>query len=201
MTNPTQMARVSHPQVYQVAPTQGPNDPPKNTQQTTQPNPGNGLQTGDTLNISTVRTNVLQLEAQIAQFKLMEEQQLGNLLNSKLTELENAAASRRQVLNQSLNIVSEQRAQLPMYIENRSVEYSYMRQIEGQENAIMDVQNRLEAYLGQVRGRANTLLAQVNAEVTAGTGDVDNRIAALRKMIGEISASPLTRNLQANQLR
>ncbi|MBM3269217.1 MAG: hypothetical protein FJZ01_16370 [Candidatus Sericytochromatia bacterium] len=156
---------------------------------------------GDQLDITSIRARMFDLEAQIANLKLQEEQRLGKVLNDQLTYLEQTAAVQRATLNFSLAKASSQRAALPVFIEYQSIDYSYLKQIEGREQVFQRQIDRLDAYVSDMRVRSNSKLAQINAKALAGTTEIDHRITALRAMIGEISASPLTRDLLAERLR
>lgn len=156
---------------------------------------------GDQLDITGIRAQMFNLEAQIANLKLQEEQRLGTILNDQLSYLEQVAAVQRSTLNFSLAKTSSQRSALPVHIEYQSVDYSYLKQIEGREQFFQGQIDRLDAYVAGVRARSNSHLAQINARALAGTSEIDNRISSLRLMIGEISSSPLTKDLLAEQLR
>ena len=189
--NPAQhLNRVSQPQTAVAA-----------SQPVSVPQKGAALQQGDAVSISSIRSNILNLEAQITQFKLQEEQQLSGVLNQQLDTLESSASERRETLTKALKIISDQRLMLPGVVENHSIDHSFMRQIEGQESVVLDAQNRLEGYVADLRKRSNVLLARTNANTHAATPDMDIRINELRRMIGEISASPLTRDLLASRLK
>lgn len=162
---------------------------------------GAALQQGDGVSLGNIRANILNLEAQITQFKLQEEQHLAGVLNTQLDTLEASASERRDTLTKALKIISDQRLMLPGVIENHSVPHSFLRQIEGQESVVMDAQNRLEGYVADLRKRSNVILARTNSNTLAGTDNMDHRIADLRRMIGEISSSPLTRDLLASKMR
>jgi hypothetical protein len=156
---------------------------------------------GDTLDFTSIRAQVFDLEARIANLKLQEEQRLGTILNDQLSYLEQVASVQRATLNYSLARTTAQRGALPVYIEYQSVDYSYLKQIEGREQFFQRQIDSLDAYVQDMRQRSNNRLAQVNAKALAGTAEIDNRIHSLRLMIGEISSSPLTRDLLAERLR
>lgn len=156
---------------------------------------------GDQLDITGIRAQMFNLEAQIANLKLQEEQRLGTILNDQLDYLEQVAAVQRNTLNFSLAKTSSQRSALPLFIEYQSIDYSYLKQIEGREQFFSRQINQLDAYVADFRERSNSKLAQINARALAGSSEIDNRISALRVMIGEISSSPLTKDLLAERLR
>ncbi len=155
----------------------------------------------DQLDITSIRSQVFSLEAQIANLKLQEEQRLGSILNDQLDYLEQVAAVQRGTLDYSLAKTSAQRGALPVFIEYQSIDYSYLKQIEGREQFFQRQINQLDAYVADLRGRSNAKLAQVNAKALAGSSEIDDRISALRIMIGELSSSPLTKDLLAERLR
>ena len=88
---------------------------------------------GDSVTLSNVRSNILQLEAQITQFKLQEEQQLGQLLNEQLSQLEQSASQRRNALNVAMQTIGNQYVALPAVMDSQSVAYSLHKQIESQQ--------------------------------------------------------------------
>ncbi len=146
-----------------------------------------------------------QLEAQrmMVPFKLTEEKTLGGILNDQLSHLETVVSKVHERLDKQLDQTSAQKGQLPLILDNKSVEYSFYKQIEGQEDKINDKIKALESYVQGMRTRSNSLLAKVNSnvDIVEGTGAIDKRIADLRHMIGELSASPYTKDLLASRLR
>jgi hypothetical protein len=150
-----------------------------------------------------MRQSQLEAQKEILPFRQEEEKQLSGLLNEQLSYLEDVVKDVKGGLNGELNQTTALKGKLPLIMDNKSVDYSLYRQIEGQEEKINNKINRLDDYVQGIRSRSNNLLAKVNSDpdIVSGTAKIDKRISDLRQMLGELSASPFTKDLLAARLK
>lgn len=173
----------------------------------------------DGLQLSNIRSQVLDMEAKIAELKLKEEAYLAGMLNEQLDFLQGVAAEQKDFLMASLSNeidslgdklerVSAYRELLPEVVEYGSIDYAHHMQISDREQGVLNEMSAaeartmqqidtLESYVSDVRTRANGFISRVNSDTAAGTDDMDKRLASLRSFLGELASSPISRNLIA----
>jgi hypothetical protein len=149
------------------------------------------------------RQSQLEAQKQILPFKQEEEKQLADVLNDQLSYLEDVVGGVKSGLNGDLNETTALKGKLPLIMDNKSVDYSLYTQIEGQEDKIRTKINKLDSYVQGIRARSNALIAKVSSDpdIVGGTAKIDKRIADLRQMLGELSASPFTKDLIASRIK